>query len=140
MICVHQLMTPDPYVIPAETTVVDATRALIERRLHGAAVTDPDGKAIGVVSMTDLARVLLEGRVALHVRDVASRPAITVSPGEGAYEAIRRMVRAGVHRVVVTDADDKLLGVLSPMDVLRGIVNLEGSFRAVPAPGDVTRG
>ena len=139
MICVHQLMTTEPFVIPAGTTVVDATQALLQRKLHGAVVTDEDGYVLGVVSMTDLARQLLAGRTGLTMRDVSTRPPVSVSPGEGIYEAVRRMVRTGVHRLAVIDDEGALVGVLSPMDVLRGIVNLEGAFRAVPCPPeDVT--
>lgn len=136
MLCVHQLMTPDPFVIPARTTVADATRMLLERRLHGAVVAGDEGQTLGVISLTDLTRTLLDGRTALLVRDIATRPAVAASPGEGAYEAIRRMVRSGVHRLAVVDGEGRLVGVLSPMDVLRGIVNLEGAFRAVPCPSE----
>lgn len=122
-------MSGEPFCLPAETTVGDAVQKLLEQGVHGAPVTDRDGRLAGVVSMMDLAGALLHDQGSgWRTGDIATRPAITIAPEDGVYEAAERMVRLGVHRLVVVDDAGKVRGVLTPTDVLRGIVNLEGGF------------
>ena len=135
MISVNRLMTRDPFVFEETTTVEDATRRLLGSGLHGAVLVDASFRPLGVVSVVDLARALLErGGGEKLVSDIATRPAISVSPDDGVYEAVAIMVHNGVHRLAVVGSDGTLIGVVSPTDVLRGIVNLEGAFRATPRP------
>ena len=56
------------------------------------------------------------------VGDVMSTDVLSVASGDTVRAAVALMVRRGVHRVLVCDAGEKLVGVLSTMDVLRGLV------------------
>ena len=129
------MMSPETFQFDGRETVREAASALLARGLHGAPVVDRAGRLLGVVSHVDFLRALLSDQGSgWRVVDVATKPALTVYPEDGVYEATERMVRAGVHRLPVVDHSGLLLGVLTPMDVLRGIVNLEEGFRVRKAP------
>jgi CBS domain-containing protein len=135
MISVAQMMTPETFQLDVSEPVRDAAAALLVRGLHGAPVVDRSGKLFGVVSQADFLRALLTDQGSgWCVADVATRHPHTAFPEDGVYEAAERMVRTGVHRLPVVDHDGALLGVLTPMDVLRGIVNLGEGFRVRKAP------
>ena len=124
---VVELMTADPLVIGDGMAAVDAARILEFYRVSGAPVIDDDGGVIGVVSETDLAHAftsaaLLEALPGLAVRDVMSRPPITVRGGALADEAARLMEAHHVHRLVVVAADQRTpIGILTRSDLVRAI-------------------
>ena len=135
VIAVWQMMTRETFTLDAGLSIREAAAQLLERKLHGAPIVDGDGVLLGVVSQMDLLGALLTAQSAeRQVRDVATAPPLTVRPDDGVFEAAERMVRTGVHRLPVVDAAGCLRGVLTPMDVLRGIVNLEDGFRVRRSP------
>lgn len=135
------MMSPETFQFDGREPIREAAVELLARGLHGAPVVDRSKKLLGVVSHVDFLRAMLSDQGSgWRVIDVATKPALTVRPEDGVYEAAERMVRAGVHRLPVVDHAGTLLGVLTPMDVLRGIVNLEEGFRVRKAPaGEDTR-
>jgi CBS domain-containing protein len=46
---------------------------------------------------------------------------VHVRPGATIAQAAREMVRHHVHRVIVTDDEQRLVGIVSAMDVLRAL-------------------
>ena len=135
---VHQLMTVNPFCLRAEMTAHDAAVALVARRIHGAPVAGGDGRLVGVVSLLDVAAVrarTLDGSPTT-VGDLMTRTPITVTAGVGIYEAARAMVEHRIHRVIVVDESERPIGVLTPADILVGIVNLEGGFRFRETPAE----
>ena len=56
------------------------------------------------------------------VGDVMATEVLSVTSDEPLRAAVTLMVRRGIHRVLVRDAGEKLVGMLSTMDVLRGLV------------------
>lgn len=55
----------------------------------------------------------------VHVEEVMSRDLITVAQDTPLTEIARRMTAAGVHRVLVTDQESKLYGIVSAIDFVR---------------------
>jgi CIC family chloride channel protein len=84
-------------------------------------VLDPAGMLVGVLGVTDLARIAREGRedqASLTARE-AVRPSETVEPGDSLLEAMRRMGARGTAALPVVDPDrGSFLGLLSRRDVL----------------------
>ena len=50
------LMSRDVETVPADLPLADAARLLARRGFHGAPVVDADGRCVGVLSVTDVAR------------------------------------------------------------------------------------
>lgn len=49
-----ELMTPEPVTIPVDTSLTEAVRLLVDRHISAAPVVDSGGRAIGVVSRSDI--------------------------------------------------------------------------------------
>lgn len=133
MIVAHDLMTPSPRCFPMRSGVREAAARMIEDRVHGAPVVNDDGRLAGIVSLVDVTRALLEGRDG-PIQAVMSHDPVTASPADGVYELARILVQRDIRRVVIADGDGKPTGIVTPMDVLRAMVNLGQGFRARPDP------
>jgi predicted transcriptional regulator len=104
-----------------ETTVItineDATLrefdSLINRYKHqGYPVADKANKTVGVISLKDLLRVDKEHWDTCRVKDRMSTCLICASPEDSVIDAVEKMTRAGVGRLLVMD-DDRLVGIIS---------------------------
>jgi chloride channel protein, CIC family len=80
---------------------------------HGFAVTDPDNRLVGVVSVRDLDR---EGTTA---SDLCTRRALTVTPEDPVFRAVRRMASLDVGRIpVVAPGTREVVGMVRRADVV----------------------
>jgi CBS domain-containing protein len=142
-----QLMSCDVIVIPERMSLRAAAGLLRRARVSGAPVVNAEGRCTGVLSATDFLR-RVEGAVPcpivpcpcgqnLHsdweiidvetvpgdeVRAFMTRDSVTVSPDTSIGELARMMLDAHIHRVIVTDADRRPIGIVSSTDVLAAIV------------------
>lgn len=142
--CVSDVMTKDPLTVNCWDTVREVARVLDSNQVSGAPVIDEQGRAIGVVSRTDVLHRAVEGPVGSRpsttleqmadglgagtdmdpeelgrVEEFMSTDLVTTSPDESLYIAARRMAEANVHRLVVVDGDGYLLGIVTSLDLLR---------------------
>ncbi len=88
---------------------------------HGFPVLDDEGKLWGIVSLTDVERVVKGDTAGLTVADIASRSLITAYPDQSIYEVLRRAGSRDFGRIPVVDREDRtcLLGVLRRSDIIR---------------------
>ncbi len=139
----RDIMTPEPISVSTGTTVRELARILIENQISGVPVVDPQDRVVGVVSKTDLLQRCLDGPVddadesffvALAegtddrssfelqelgtVEDFMSAGPVTVLPTDSVNEVARRMVEDRIHRVIVTDEEQHLLGIVTSLDLL----------------------
>jgi predicted transcriptional regulator len=112
-------------VVP-EMTVRELVLTFLEEQVRGAPVLDPAGKLLGVVSEEEVMRLTLRrtgerdpDRV--RVSDLMRPARLTVSPGHPLPELLRAFVDDGLRRALVVE-NDMLLGIVTPVDVLRGMV------------------
>ncbi len=57
---VAEVMTRDPHTVQPDTTVEDAVGIMTQRRFRRLPVTGKDARLVGIVTMGDLARAMLE--------------------------------------------------------------------------------
>lgn len=115
------------FVCDPETPAEEAAATMASRDVSALVVVDATGLAIGVVSRTDLADVLITRAVpdpwhGLSVGAIMSRPVVSVHADTPLAEATRRLRQAGVHRLVVTrttDDGEKPIGILSVSDLVK---------------------
>ena len=123
---VGNLMTLDPIVIDPEAPVSEAERLLKTYRVSGLPVVEAD-EVIGVISQSDLVVARSSELIGgswdrLRVRHLMSTPAITVHTTATLRYAARQMVSRHIHRLVVVGDDGTPIGVLTPLDLLRALV------------------
>ncbi len=125
---VSLLMTSPVVSVTAETTLDDAYRTLVERRISAVPVLAADGQPVGVLSETDLLRV---GRMqpmslaGLRVLDLPAEPVgqhmhpgiTTVRGDTPVTTAARLLLEQHIHRVYVAE-EGQLTGVFGIHEVL----------------------
>jgi len=141
------LMAANPVSIHRDATVREAVALLADRGFGAMPVIDEAGRPVGVVSRTDI--LIHEREYVHHagMRDETAwdvlpepswpegfsievtdpttvaeimTPAIFTVPLEAsAREVVRRMRQLRVHHLFVVDGDLALVGVISPLDMLR---------------------
>src|SRR5437763_416514 len=116
------LMSPGPVSIEAIASAAEAARVLTSRGIGAAVVMDQAGRPVGVVTKTDL---LIHARGSglvedtTPIRDVMTTAVFSVRADVPARSVIEQFLALNVHHLFVTDATGLLVGVISPVDVLR---------------------
>jgi CBS domain-containing protein len=143
---VSEIMDRDPVTVAPETSVQDVVSALREHQLPGVPVVDSEGTVWGIVTEADLVlpdedgdlhiphyinlfggTVFLEPlsrfgdrlrkAFAANAADMMTRDVDTVGPDTTVREAARLIHESGHNRLPVVE-DDKLVGVVTRIDVL----------------------
>lgn len=139
----REIMRRNPRSIDREATVADAAEFLTARRIGAAPVIDDAGRPIGVVSRTDIVRHVRAGGMAapdLEGRTVESimNPTVYFAlPNTSLKSVINKMLRRKINRLFVIDEHGVLIGVISALDVLRGLQRAAAEAEHVsakPAP------
>ncbi len=142
----EDLMTPNPISIHASASVQEAIALLTDRGFSAAPVIDEAGRPVGVLSRSDILvhererggtkplsdmtdwdippRHVRDGFSVevvdpTRVRDIMTPVVFTVLLETPAHMVIEQMLNLKVHHLFVVDLDRALVGVISPLDVLR---------------------
>jgi CBS domain-containing protein len=145
---VADVMSRDPIVVGPQTPIKEAIKILAEQRISGLPVVDESGKLVGVISETDLlwqetgveppvyimfldSVIYLENPARhdqeLHkalgqtVGEVMSTDAVTVKPDQPLRKAAKLMQEKSIRRLAVTDDAGKVIGILTPGDIVRAM-------------------
>jgi predicted transcriptional regulator len=124
------VMTKPVVCVNLKTSTEELSRLFIEKSISGTPVVDEKGKLIGVVSKTDILET--------HLLPEEYRESPTLSPGyvenimvpivssvaeeDSIDQVIKLMVEENIRRVVVTDPEQRVVGIITPMDILKFIV------------------
>ncbi len=114
---IREVMTGEVVTAAPERTVREIAELMRERNV-GSVVLVEDDTPVGFVTDRDLTlSVIADSRdFGDHVADHASSPVITAEPAMGVEEAAELMVRHGIRRLVVVDAE-RLTGIVTLDDL-----------------------
>jgi CBS domain-containing protein len=140
-------MTTDVITVPPETSILDLSNILENRRIGGVPVVDKGGRLVGVITQSDLlarARKLelppainildfhiyiqipshmiqrVEKMLGTTVGDCMTSNPVTVAPETSASEVATIMAKQKMHTIPVVEGD-KLLGVIGKLDMVRAM-------------------
>lgn len=111
-----------PTLAPA-TPILEAVRFLLDQKVTGAPVVDPDNRIVGILTETDCLQVLAtwEGDVKTAVvSDFMTTAVVTAPPHMDVYYAAGLFLKKPFRRLPVVD-DGKLVGAITRFDLLRVI-------------------
>lgn len=134
---VSDVMRRDVVTVTASTPIGEVVRIFRERGISGTPVVDEAGKAIGMVSETDLAWLMdrfATGSGSLRgvtAGDVMTADVFGVSPDASITELAAFFARTGLGRAAVLE-DGALRGIVSVIDLLDV---LAGHAQARPSSG-----
>jgi CBS domain-containing protein len=117
---VSEIMNRELFSVGREDTVDMALRAVLLLGITGAPVLDEDGKPLGLVSLRDL----VADKPGTTVGERMTRPAATVPADARIAAAARDLARTGYHRLIVVDDAGTAVGMVSSVDVIRGLIGL----------------
>ncbi len=112
---------PDLPAVGEATTLSAGLLEMSRKGLGLTAITDGDGRVLGIFTDGDLRRTL-DGQVDVHrttMGEVMTRGCKVIAPEELAAEAVRLMEQHRITGLLVVDADGRLVGALNVHDLLR---------------------
>jgi CBS domain-containing protein len=143
-LCVKDVMTRNPVCVGQTTTAQELAEILEGNDISGVPVLDMREKLIGVVSRSDLMHRCVEGPVGSSrgsffsaladgmitetgldpgslgvVEDFMTAHPVTATVNEPVGAVARRMAEEQVHRVVVIDDENHVIGLVTTLDILR---------------------
>lgn len=98
---------------------------LTEEQIGVALVTDRDGALLGIVSERDIVRGIAEaGPETLNktAADLMSRAVVTCRPENSTEELMEKMLAEQIRHLPVYE-DDRLVGIVSIVDVVKGVLS-----------------
>jgi len=114
------LIRRQPFTVTPTTPVRDALEQMNALRIGSVIVVDEASRPRGILTFSDvLGRIVLaaEGDLWRPVEEVMTTRVHTLSAEASAYEAVLLMARRNIRYVCVTEADGRLLGVVSRGDL-----------------------
>lgn len=151
---VRDIMSTEVVTVTPTTPLNQVVELLIRRQIKAVPVVD-DGRVVGIITGGDLLqragmglrlslqRMLPPETLAEQLRelsaqgktaaDVMTTPVITVHDGVKVSEAARIMVEKHVKRLPVIDAQDRLVGIVSRLDVLATVAPVAQGGDVFPA-------
>ncbi|WP_336342993.1 M50 family metallopeptidase [Halalkalicoccus ordinarius] len=137
-VTVSDIMTDreDLHVISTDSSVADLLERMFSERHTGYPVMD-DGRLVGLVTLTDAREVDSVERDAYRVEDVMSTELETIGPDDEAMDALNRMQREGIGRLLVVE-DGDLVGLISRTDLMTAldIIRSSGSIETANRAAD----
>ena len=120
----RDLMHAGPVSLAATATAAEAAAFLTAKGFGAAVVIDDAGHPLGVVTKTDVLVHARQRRPGLEPDDTPvtefMTPAVfSVRPDTPARSVIEQLLALNVHHLFVSDAAGVIVGVISPVDVLR---------------------
>jgi CBS domain-containing protein len=144
-------MSHEVRTIPQDMPLQAAARLLSEARISGAPVVDGQGRCVGVFSATDIVHWVKnggeahQGRSPVHisflsewevvnvevlpkdeVRGHMTPGPVTVQPTTPITELAGIMAGSHIHRVIVTDALGRPIGIVTSTDLLAALASPDG--------------
>jgi CBS-domain-containing membrane protein len=126
MLKVADIMSPDVFTIPAAAPLGEVAWALAAQGISGAPVRDRKGRLIGTVTKAELIDPERTGglwRRAAVAGDVMSPRVMVARANDPAIAAVRVMCREGIPQIIVVDEREAVVGIVTPMDVLKALVH-----------------
>jgi CBS domain-containing protein len=112
-----------------QASLRDVATQLVTNEFSGMPVAASDGRVVGVVTESDIVRILIEGKRLenLTAGEVMTGPPITVDVDTPIGDVMKKLEDNRIVRVPVT-SQDRLVGIIARRDVIRAI--LEPEFMA----------
>ncbi|THB75202.1 MAG: isocitrate dehydrogenase (NADP(+)) [Gammaproteobacteria bacterium] len=121
---VGDLMVRNPIYVP-ETNIVEETMSLMRDKGISSVLSEPQaGGEWGIMTQRDVVtRIVSQNRSpkTTTVGEVATKPLVTVPVETTLTECADKMRSADVSRMVVMDADNKPVGIISDIDIFAAV-------------------
>ena len=105
---IKEIMTKDPITIPVDYTVEEAAEVLLDNKLSGAPVVDDEGHVVGIITQTDIFRVMVS---LTGVREKGIQLGFQLEDRSGSIKEVTDIIRKyGCSVVSILSSSDKKSG------------------------------
>ena len=115
-ICHRPAITCSP-----ELSLIEMARLMKQQNISGIVVVEGE-KPVGIVSLRDLRNLIADAPdtlVSLTVGEIMKTGLITIHAHDYLFKAIFLMAKHNIHRLIVVDELERLVGVMTDTDLLR---------------------
>lgn len=113
---VGELMTPTPISVAPSTSILEAAKIMVTRRIHRVYVVEA-GSIVGVLTTNDLVRIVGEGSIAVPITRYATSPVLTIDASATLFQAVEMLASSFVSGLVVVD-DGLPCGLFTQLEAL----------------------
>lgn len=113
-------------VVTAKSTdkVGKALHAMVRHKI-GSIIVIEKGKPVGILTERDVSTRVARGQNvrAMVVRNIMSKPLVTIGPSAEVMQAVEQMVRKDIRRLPVVEGD-RLVGMVTERDIFRWLITV----------------
>jgi CBS-domain-containing membrane protein len=138
MLKVKDIMTKKVYTVDFDAAAEEAAWGLTRRQIGAAPVRDKAGQLVGMLTSADLVDPEPHQWIKKEptVGDLMDPDVFAVYADDPALAAVHELAKRNQHRVVVLDADNRLVGIVSTMDVVKALYEGRSFDAASGSPAD----
>jgi len=113
-------------VVTAKGTdkVSKALQTMVRHKI-GSIIVVEKGKPIGILTERDVSTRMAKGQNVrgMVVRNMMSKPLVTIGPSAEVWQAVEQMVRKDIRRLPVIEGD-RLVGMVTERDIFRWVIKV----------------
>jgi len=114
---VGRLIKRSPITVPPTVSVIDAVKIMARHGVSSVVIVDGE-KPVGIFTDTDLRKLVASGGdLSKPIVQYMSKSLVTVSSEASCLEAVYKMMLHNIKHLVVVDASEKLVGVVTVRDI-----------------------
>jgi CBS domain-containing protein len=123
----RNIMTEKVVSVAATASLTDIAEILVDAQIGGVPVVERDGRVVGFVSEIDLMDALLRDDPShTPAKEIMTTPPIVIDEFAPTDEVMALLREKKIHHLPVVRAG-RLVGIITPLDVLRYFVGLVAS-------------
>ena len=122
---VSEIMTRNLITTTPKAKLKDVAKIFYEKRIRAIPVVDDDGRVIGIITTSEIAKAFYEGKLNALVTDYMRREVYVINSENDVFDAIRLMTLHGIGRLIVVDSTGKPIGIVTRTDILKYLSLLE---------------
>jgi len=118
---VKEVMTSQVISLPVPNTRRAALKLFVKHPISGLPIVRDDGSLIAILTRKNIFDHPNEEQLAM----IMVRAPVTIRDTDSVADAAKTMHERGIHRLPVLNKDEKLVGIVSPIDCLKVLQNLK---------------
>lgn len=119
---VNEVMTSDLICFSPQILMQEVLEVFRQKRISGAPIISNNGELIGIISMEDLIRCLIDSDLESNIEKYMTTKLVTILPTDSVVEASKKFVATNYGRLPVVDKNQKLVGMITKGDINRGLL------------------
>lgn len=127
---INEVMTASPILLSPEMHMQEVLEIFRQKRISGAPVISSNGSLVGIISMEDLIRCLIESDLSASINKYMTTKLVTVFQTDPLVEALKKFVATDFGRLIVINKEQKLVGIITKGDINSGLLKaLENDYQ-----------